>query len=51
MQFLDVHYFSLGSKEKSMLKNKKGKLFYEFFYEVLQNNTVQINFALSDNSL
>lgn len=35
MQFLNVHYFSLGSKEKSMLKNKKGELFYEFF-EVLQ---------------
>lgn len=50
MQFLDVHYFSLGSKEKSMLKNKKGDLFYEFF-EVLQNNTVQINFVLSNNSL
>lgn len=50
MQFLDVHCFSFGSKRKSMLKNKKGQLFYEFL-EVLQNNTVQINFVLSDNSL
>lgn len=49
MQFLDVHYFSLGSKEKSMLKNKKGGLFYEFF-EVLQNNT-KLKFVFSENSL